>query len=205
MARKTPSLTMENWLALAQSDEVQRALTNDEYAAVYMHLLAAFVAMPRPLREPDAVVGVHIAYGWMPTIARPATMLTILRTRREELLEILNAARSSTSPSLTSQDAALLKTFANNSSVGASKLLHFLNPSVYPIWDSRVARNFLWRTVARETYENIDRWRGYIETIWNWSGNPMVQNTCEELRVLNVHLQTVSNTRLIELAMFHRA
>jgi hypothetical protein len=35
----------------------------------------------------------------------------------------------------------IIKSTINNSLVGLSKLLHFINPVVYAIWDSRIYRN----------------------------------------------------------------
>ena len=69
-------------------------------------------------------------------------MPTILNYKSNEFdtaVEILNRAKNN--PRISTDDILLLKQLINNSLVGVSKLLHYIN-SVYAIWDSRVC-NFL--------------------------------------------------------------
>lgn len=40
---------------------------------------------------------------------------------------------------MSKDELHILKKVVNNSIVGVSKLLHFISPEVYTIWDSRVA------------------------------------------------------------------
>lgn len=204
-AKKAPSMAMDSWLERAVTQDVREAIADDAYAGVYPHLIAAFRAMPDPLSATDAITGVHIAYGWMPTIARPAPMLSVLQSDSSGLLRILNAARGASAPGLEPDDALLLQAFANNSAVGASKLLHFLNPAVYPIWDSRVADRFLWKGVSRDTYEQVPRLLEYVNAVWQWADNAQVRATCAELRRLNPLLNGATDVRLIELVLFHPA
>lgn len=203
--KTAPSMTMATWLERAAAPEVREAIAGDVYAGVYPHLIAAFRAMPDPLSVTDAIAGVHIAYGWMPTIARPATMLSVLRGDAARLLGILNAVRRASAPRLGRDDALLLQAFANNSAVGASKLLHFLNPGVYPIWDSRVAERFMWQGVSRETYEQVPRLLEYVNAVWQWSSDGQVRAVCAELRTLNPLLHDATDIRLIELVLFYPA
>lgn len=56
----------------------------------------------------------------------------------EEALQILNEAKKGSQ--LTVDNLVLLKGLLNNSLVGTSKLLHFINPENFAIWDSRVYR-----------------------------------------------------------------
>jgi hypothetical protein len=54
----------------------------------------------------------------------------------DEAVIILNKARA---PDILNEaELQILKECFNNSLVGASKLLHFINPENYAIWDSRV-------------------------------------------------------------------
>jgi hypothetical protein len=74
--------------------------------------------------------GAYMVYGWMPTMLR-------LKGPRESVVELAHAGKLGTvSPQLLEQCAKTL----NNSLVGTTKLLHFISPDKYPIWDSRVYR-----------------------------------------------------------------
>ncbi len=86
-----------------------------------------------------AVAGATAVYGWMPRIfgrlndySAFADVLSDLR-RASTCSEALKIVASS------SRSEDVLR-FVNDSVVGTSKFLHFLNPSAIPIWDSRVAR-----------------------------------------------------------------
>ena len=54
----------------------------------------------------------------------------------DKVAELLNKAWNGTLLSL--EELELMKSCLNNSIVGSSKLLHFVKPELYPIWDSRV-------------------------------------------------------------------
>lgn len=66
----------------------------------------------------------------------------------DEALDILNKAKSGIKP--TADNLALLKGLLNNSLVGTTKLLHFINPDNFAIWDSRVYRYL----TNKEPYDN---------------------------------------------------
>lgn len=103
------------------------------YILSYPHLLSYF-SERELLSVADVVRGAHMAYGWMPTILdiNPGTLLA---TDLQMAAEYLNKARLEP---LSIQDLDALKRLVNNSIVGASKLLHFVAPERYAVWDSRV-------------------------------------------------------------------
>lgn len=45
-----------------------------------------------------------------------------------------------------------MKKIVNNSMVGASKLMHFLNPDKYPMWDSNICEYLNYREQSVEDY-----------------------------------------------------
>lgn len=79
------------------------------------------------------VIGIHFTYGWMPTI------FNFKNKELEKAVEILNRAKKD-EELLTEKDLEDLRECLNNSLVGVSKLLHFIRPDKYAIWDSRVYR-----------------------------------------------------------------
>ena len=78
------------------------------------------------------IIGINFTYGWMPTI------LDFRSENFDEAIEILNKAKKE--GNLEIEDLNILMHLFNNSLVGTSKLLHFINPEKFAIWDSRVCR-----------------------------------------------------------------
>lgn len=105
--------------------------TRDSYLCSYPFLLAHVAALA-PLDKSAFVVVAHLVYGWMPTIlhldfvALPVALQHVEEARQGAILTV----------SQLQQVAAAV----NHSVVGASKVLHFVNPVLYPIWDRRVYR-----------------------------------------------------------------
>lgn len=56
----------------------------------------------------------------------------------EDEVVLINKAKKG--ESLDEKELDLLKRRINNSMVGLSKLLHFINPEQYAIWDSKIYR-----------------------------------------------------------------
>jgi|26BtaG_2_1085354.scaffolds.fasta_scaffold03346_2 hypothetical protein len=76
------------------------------------------------------VVGTNMVYGWMPTILN----LDLSDKRQiERVLEKLNKKEK-----LSMKDFEILKRSINNSIVGMSKFLHFVDPYTYPILDRKI-------------------------------------------------------------------
>lgn len=80
----------------------------------------------------NVIIGINFTYGWMPTI------FNFRSENFDDVVHILNKVKSGNVP--TENELELLKGCFNNSLVGTSKLLHFINPEKFAIWDSRVYR-----------------------------------------------------------------
>jgi hypothetical protein len=108
-------------------------LADDSYVISYPYLLEYF-ASKSSFEAGDVVRGAHMVYGWMPTI------LELYPEREKEGLTLaastLTKARGGNE--LSNQEIESLAALVNNSLVGASKLLHFVAPLHFPIWDSKV-------------------------------------------------------------------
>ena len=106
---------------------------NDSYIKTYPEFLKYFENISAgDLNEHNLVIASHFVYGWMPTI------LHLNFEKKGEVLKLLNAVKSGYLLNL--EELETLKSAINNSLVGLSKLLHFINPRDYAIWDSRVFR-----------------------------------------------------------------
>lgn len=107
-------------------------LKQDSYILSYRDMLGYFEGI-RQLTSKDIVVGAHMVYGWMPTIVH----LNKEGSDPGELLRILQSVKDDKAD-LSEDELITIKRYINNSVVGASKLLHFISPDRYPIWDSKI-------------------------------------------------------------------
>ena len=140
----------------------------------------------------DVLALAHAVYGWMPTILKNYQLdvlasMPVLRIRTVEniggAIELLDDWLPSRPP-------------VNNSWVGASKMLHFLNPDVFPIWDSRVAMRFEMK--ASSLYGNRKHYIEYLEFCHEF----MEANASDLDHYRAAHMPDVSRLRALELIMF---
>jgi hypothetical protein len=96
----------------------------------------------KTLTRHNLTIGINFTYGWMPTI------FDFRSDKFDEALYVLNEVKDGGQP--TTDDLSLLKGLFNNSLVGTTKLLHFINPNKFAIWDSRVYRYL----TGKEPHEN---------------------------------------------------
>jgi hypothetical protein len=190
-------MTQQGWLALARSADMRSRIGADDGLGDFQAIVRV-VARRDVLDWDEAIAILHKVYGWMPTMLRPTAAHTEMdRTRLLASLE--NAKRGEL---LDSEQLAYVQWFANRSIVGASKLLHVLNPANYVIWDSRVAKVFLWSGVTAQTFSTLGRYIEYLAALRQWVTVPEVIQQCTEIRTLNPALADASDLRLIELVMF---
>ena len=202
--RKASQAAMNDtdWIRLSKRRAIQKRILNGPYSRAYPVLLSHF-KVKESLDWDAAVIGLHIVYGWMPTIPRLGQIMIWDDSKKQQLVDCLSKAKSGDVPSDSS--LLILMEFCNNSMVGGSKLLHFLNPDMFPIWDSRVAKVFLQNPKAQgQQVNSIKAWKAYRATLEKWITKPDVKKRCEELRGLAVFLNGVTNLRLVELVMFRK-
>ena len=138
------------------------------------------------------ICGAFMIYGWMPTILKNIDCTDI-----DKIVDLFNKAKSSDNI-LTEIEIENLKPFTNKSLVGLSKLLHFINPNVYPIWDSKICKYFFSNGFYSKI-GNISIYLEYIDAIKETikSGLPNEFNSIKKQLGYEV-----TDVRLIELAIF---
>jgi len=80
------------------------------------------------------IIGLCFTYSWMPTIPKKSNF-----SNNDEVLKILNKAKLGENL-LSDKELDKLQIACNNSLIGVSKLLHFINPHKYAIWDRKVTK-----------------------------------------------------------------
>ena len=126
--------------------------TEENYLLSYPYFLNYFQNL-ESINLENLVIGISFTYSWMPTILKALNL-----KNTEEVLFILNEVKKG--KLIDEQQLTTLKTTFNNSLVGTSKLLHFINPKQYAIWDSSVFR-FL-NNVEPHKYR-LEKPKAYIE------------------------------------------
>lgn len=117
----------------------------------YQEFIKYFSDLKKITRH-NVIIGINFTYGWMPTIFD-------FRSKNIDLAtDILNKAKQGIVPNETELD--ILKKCFNNSLVGTSKLLHFINPEIFAIWDSRV---FRYLTNSEPYSYRLDNYKSYLD------------------------------------------
>ena len=124
--------------------------TNDSYFQSYPYFISYFENICQ-INKNNLIIGGHFVYGWMPTV------LSLNLEQVNQVLWLLNAAKDGYI--LEEKELEIIKKCINNSMVWASKLLHFINPRDYAIWDSRIYRYISWKS----TSYGIDKTHLYLE------------------------------------------
>jgi len=205
MARKKKPLTnisVQDWIQLSSSPAIQNNIKTDLYSEAYLSLTKLFPKIHKDHWH-GAVTALHLVYGWMPTIPKLKTYQHWSGADKQRLVNILQHAEQG--KALGGPDLHHLKVFSNNSIVGGSKILHFLSPNLFPIWDTRVARAFYHRSkVYAQQVNDVDRYLIYQATLLGWMNSGQVSKQVATLRSLAPFLGPVSDLRLIELVLFHK-
>lgn len=168
---------------------------DDNYLFSYPHFLDYF--RNNPISESTLIIGINFTYGWMPTIFNFQSFNLI------PVIEILNKVKSGNSLKIDELD--VLKNCFNNSIIGTSKLLHFINPELYPIIDSNVYR---YLTKKRPHFYSVNNSSFYLQYIsFCKSLTEMAEfesiNEIVNSKIRNEVTNNVSKMRAIELIMFY--
>lgn len=113
--------------------------TNNSYSQSYPYFIDYFESLGY-IEKKHLIIWGHFVYGWMPTV------LSLNWEHINQVLQYVNAAKNWYI--LQEKELEIMKKCINNSMVWASKLLHFINPQDYAIWDSRIYRYIYWKSTS---------------------------------------------------------
>lgn len=165
-------------------------LANDSYIEAYPEFLKYFDSLDK-IEKHHLIIASHFVYGWMPTIIH----LDIKEIDR--VLPLLNAAKSG--HILELEELEILKRCINNSMVGLSKLLHFINPTHYAIWDSRI---FTYITEKKSQY-GIAKAKNYLAYLKKLTKIENHEDYLKLHQLVQKHFKyPISPKRAIEILMF---
>lgn len=174
-----------------REDAARVVIPNDSYIQSYPHLLSFFSL--RPIDEATFVAAAHMVYGWMPTV------LEFGDGSLPDAAHLLS--RSLSSNALLSKDElATLKEVINNSLVGTSKLLHFANPSSFPIWDSKVYF-YIYGKASYHFLEKPEEYIKYISAVRSVTSDPAYNEIHQSIQ-RQIASYSITPIRSAELIMF---
>lgn len=147
-----------------------------------------------------------MVYGWMPRVVRIDTACL------EPALVALNGARQA-QPNAIQIDQVTALAQCIRSVVGASKMLHFVNANVFPIWDSRIESFRLGNHPPYGQMNNAQNYLKYVaevHAIREEPDFPVFYNAfCEAMRgrldAIGVDHYPITEVRAIEAAAFELA
>lgn len=173
-------------------------LQDDSYVISYQHIVG-FFANKSTFSESDVVCGAHMAYGWMPTILKlyPDQKNIDLPKAAKLLTE------GKTNGYLTAEQLEELASLVNKSLVGASKLLHFVAPANFAIWDSKVYSFVHGERPHNYSVNDAKKYLDYLNLLTNLSKDARFANFYFSVKSKLGY--EVTPFRALELVMFLRA
>lgn len=138
--------------------------------------------------------GANMVYGWMPTI------LDTQKKKKDGYRDEKNVLSSIEilGVKINSKDLEIVSAFMNNSIVGGSKLLHFIYPDKYPIWDSKICSVIMNSTNLNSKVKKIENYTNYCMAVRNIINEPP-KNLIEFKQGVKNKIKYV---RAIELILF---
>lgn len=167
---------------------------NQSYLIAYPEFIK-FFSNKKSLTRHDLIISSHFVYGWMPKI------LTLNIRYIDESLRLLIEAKNY--KSLDEKELKILCKCFNGSLVGTSKLLHFINPNLYAIWDSWVFRYLTKDKLKPHHYRMSDctLYLKYLDLCRNLIKIPEFQEF-KKNSIFNTYGSDITDLRVIEIIMF---
>ena len=184
-----PEITIENIIAAENQVEID---PNAPYLRAYPEILRYFRNVNTFTRN-EFIVGTHIVYGWMPTILEISSSDDVV----DRAVDILNRVRQGAQINLVEMD--VLKAAINNSVVGASKVLHFMKPDSYPIWDS-VVYKFIHGTNSQYQMGKVQNYLNYVSACQQVAANEGFLPAYENMKI-KIRYE-ITKIRAIEMIMY---
>lgn len=178
-------ISIDELIATERGIELDRA---DTYLTSYREFVLFFRELDLIDRH-SLVIGANLVYRWMPTVLR------FKSSDFETVAQLVNRVKKG--HRLGRGELNTDKQLVNNSMVGTSKLLHFVNPHLYPIWDSRICA---YMGCKAHTVNRIDI---YVAYVCNCEGLIQDERFADVQRSIEKKLAyVVSPFRAVELVIF---
>ena len=132
------------------------------YMYSYPHFIDHFKTNGK-LQTKDLVIGAYFSYGWMPTILQLNSDIAEQHVEKFRKLKATKFPFEGNARDI--EPLHEIQNTNNGSVVGMSKLLHFLNPGCFPIYDSRVYQYFYKEEPYSYRINTLDKYVEYISIV----------------------------------------
>jgi hypothetical protein len=194
-------------------------LQRDTYGNSYRALINLAAASIDDPQNDSAIALACAVYGWMPTILKEHKIKIGNINSRFPLQEIKMIESWKDAETFLSHIDEIAP--INGSWVGTSKFLHFLNPYIFPIWDSRVAVSFhskisIQAITAAEQGRSLstmqlnyfcnrkDHYLEYTKFMLDFKQSAPRWVTVMQNEIGNQHKHCPTELRCLELVLFNR-
>jgi hypothetical protein len=173
--------------------------SNEPIFINYFYLLD-FVKRNIAVKDGTTLIGIsHTVYGWMPRM-----LLNTNNNIISNINEVNTIWKNISSGSLDHEFLSKISQITNNSIRGGSKLLHFINPKHYAIFDSHVFKAITNKDGYDYDY-SINNFIMYINRLKELEKNDI---RMEELRMKinkdnNIIRKDITNLRYIEMCLYY--
>lgn len=185
---KSKQEIIEQLIKIANNFESEK----ENYLRSYPHFLNYFKNIESITLE-NIIIGISFTYSWMPTILK-----SIKLENTENVILILNKVKIG--KIINEEELSTLKVAFNNSLVGTSKLLHFINPEQYAIWDSRVFRFLNNEEPHKYKLEKPEAYLKYLKLIEDLKSENIFENFYQLMKQKVGY--EITEYRAVELAFF---
>jgi hypothetical protein len=166
----------------------------DNYLHSYRPILDYFSSI-EAFSAATFILGVTIVYGWMPTIMR------LKAANFDECAQILNKVKAGDIIDVSALET--LKRMVGNSMVGTSKLLHFVRPTIYPIWDRKICGIITEKKTYGQGHNDCLVYAAYMEKLMALSEERKVLELAKYYRLSRDYLASFTNIRIIEMMLYY--
>lgn len=195
--------------------KIKEKSTFQTYIYSYPKILAHFSEFASDKYSPShkealLIQGILMTYGWMPRIPRldfNEEANSIDCSNLKENVGFLSSLNHKSKDdvylilSKSDSDIEKLKKFVDNSLTAVSKILHFIRPEDFLIWDSKIRKTL---GISESYRNNIKKYREYISAFKSlrkeYESKDRIKRILEEAK--EIFQYNISFARLIELALY---
>lgn len=195
--------------------KIKERSTFQTYIYSYPRILAHFSEFSSDKHSPSykenlLIQGILMIYGWMPRIPHldfneevNSTDCSKIKENVDFLSRFNHKSKDDVYLILSKSDSDIenLKKFVDNSLTAVSKILHFIRPEDFLIWDSKIRKTL---GISEFYRNNIKKYREYISAFKSlrkeYESKDRIKRILEEAK--EIFQYNISFARLIELALY---
>jgi len=168
---------------------------NDRYLLTYSAYLSYFSSL-KTIYPEDILRGLGFVYSWMPRV------LTIMSNELDSFTAAVNTFKLENNQYEKTRTLESAIKLTRGSIVGSSKLLHFIFPNEFPIYDTHIYK-YCWQDEKSYHYnmKNESNYRKYMNTLVSLTGDVLIPDL-RDIVASKLGYQ-VGDLRSIEFSIFN--